>query len=308
MKIPGAWDCPVEERYRAPQGYYDSWFDYVWDFDRLPAASIGTPVSGIVLPLDGDAGFLLRRVAGAATLNTVAPLGFQIYDAVGRRFFSAAEDPTQVYTQDLAIAPEKEYPKSGHIQFDLANFQPLFRASGPTPASGIFLGQILFQGVKRYQGALAKPDYTYREEVFVYRTQFTLNWNAYVWAGGLPVTRAAPVKFTVRIDDYPFELLSMQLFDMATGLYPAALDPAFAMTVYDRNGKAMSNQPVLCRYLFANANVAVPGMYSRFSPGIVYETGSQLRFDISSLLLNADFIPVAPTYEICFAGVRRKRA
>jgi len=308
MKVAGLWDCPVEEQYEAPPGYYDEPYMYPFDFDMAAPALFGAPAMGLQVALDGDSDFLLRRVVGAYNLSVAGPGGFvpglQVYDAVGRKFFSQPIDPNQAWNADIALAPEKWYPASGQIWFDLALYNPSFRVSGPTPASGIFWGQMAFQGVRRFRGVLAKPTYTYKEKPFVYRApQVTLNWNAYLWGGGLPLSPSAPQTFVVPVNDYDFELLGMALVDAATGAYPWALDPPFKMTLYNQVQKAVYRRPVLPCYIFANAWPGI--MWSSFSPGIVYGAGSQIKFDIHSLLLAADLGPPAPVYDIMFFGVRR---
>lgn len=303
MKVAGAWECPVEEQYAAPAGFYDVPYIYAFDYDMAAAGLFTAAAPGLQVPLDGDSDFILRRVAGAGSLNTAGALGFQMYDSVRRRFFSNAIDPSQAFNLDIAIAPEKVYPASGQIWFDIAAYNPAFRASGASPASGIFWGQMALQGVRRFAGVLEKPTYQYTEKPFSYMTRFTLNWNAFLWAAGVPVTPTSPVQFVVPVNDYDFELLGMVLCDAATGAYPA-IDPPFKMTLYDKARVSVMKRPILSSYLFMNEPVV--GVYSRFpSPGIVYPAGSQILIDIHSLLMLNDYVPVAPVYDLTFLGVRR---
>jgi hypothetical protein len=305
MKAPGCWDCPVEEQYQAPPGFYDIPYTYPANFGDVNVTKLGQPVMGMRVPLDGDSEFILRRVAGAASFNvTATPQGFQVYDAIGRRFFSSPVWESANYLLDIPVVPEKGYPPAGQILYDIANFRPAIKMSGASPAAGIYYGQIAFQGVRRYPGALVKPGYRYRESPFTYTTRITINWNAYVWSGGLPVTPNAPRQFIVPVNDYEFELLGVRLFDVRTGAFPTAITMYFHL--YDRLNRTVSKSPLVD--VLAFENVTAPGLgllYNTFSPGLIYPAGGQIKFDVYSMLMSAELGPPAPVYEIEFFGIRR---
>jgi hypothetical protein len=255
---------------------------------------------------------VLRRVAGQRTLlnGGVVPLVtllLQVYDRDRRRFFSLPLDTAFPVGLDLAIGPEKTYPAGGGITFDLpSGIDPIVHLA-PVEAGSFRYGQIVFQGARRFPGERTRPTYFYREVPYTYRLPFAINWNVGAWAGGVLTSVAAPQPIYLAVNDYEFELLSMNLFNQATGLYPAAVvgGPVAAMTLYNAAGRAVSNAPILADYLFANA-LATTGYYSQgLSPTMVYPPGGQIKVDVSSLLAAADLGPPAPQYEIEFNGVRR---
>lgn len=275
--------------YQTPDGFGDTFFQYVFD-----AADEGLS-NGSTYSLKGvlvqNGAFLMRYWSGITTLAEK----LRIYDQYRRGFSDApilvGAGLSNFYGQ-MVVSPEVYYPDNGKIQFDLLNVQQTL--AGATKAS-----QLVFTGVRRREGRVSDPgpsNYTYYEKKFSIPGSFTLTGTA----------GAAPQTFYFQVNDYDFELRRIVL-----KLNTAALaNSPFKVFLYDQNKVTTSNKPVLSNQLMytnwqAPTSPAKPlanvGELAFFpSPPLLYRVNSVIQLDVSSLLTAAP-----ATFNLDFEGVRR---
>jgi hypothetical protein len=128
-----------------------------------------------------------------------------------------------------------------------------------------------------------------------------IDWRAYSPAG-LFAGAAPPHRFYLPIDHCDFELHQIAVTVTGTGTVPAIGTLAYMM-LYDQNSRGCSNAPLWMNYLETNA----PDSFGTvITPPLLYRTGSQIMFDITSKCLLSIGAPDLPlNLDIDFAGVRR---
>lgn len=142
--------------YSTPQGYGDTFYVYAYDSTTLPLTSGNNYFNQRVNILDGD--FILRWWKGCDLYSNISQ-GIQIRDKLQNQFFSDTLTPFSPAPNLLGayqstgwpVCPEKWYPDSGYIGFDLFSVLPNVAPS----TSG--MGQLAFYGVRRRKGYINDP-------------------------------------------------------------------------------------------------------------------------------------------------------
>lgn len=269
-------------------------FIYVFDADAL---TDGANYNELMVPLHKDSEFRLRRIAGRPVVTAAAAAGgrIQVRSDERKQLFAAPS----ATTPDQAVVPELVYAPGSAITFDLVN---VLRANNPTTGTPVYFSQLCFQGVRRYpEGGKPRQGtaYRYREMPFAIVTDIVVGWSGRLFPGELVM--AGPRQFNVQVQDYDFELhyitMTEQLVGLAGPVQPA--NQSVKLMLYDVDGNQIMSAPVCDFFL----GVGSRGYNSLFPiPPLAYPAGSQILFDISSLLANAS-LPC--NLEIAFCGARR---
>lgn len=267
-------------------------FIYVFDADAL---TNGLTYNDLMVPLHKDSEFLLRRIAGRPTVTAAPAAGgrIQVRSDERKQLFAA---PSAI-TPDQAVVPELAYAPGSAITFDLIN---VLRAGNATTGTAVFFSQLCFQGVRRFpSGGRPRQDtaYRYQEKPFAIVTDLVVNWSGRLFPG--EVVMDGPRQFNMQVQDYDFELYYITMTQQRFGGAVATCDQSIKMMLYDADGNQLMSAPVCDFFLSANGN----NYNSLFPiPPLVYPAGSQILFDLMSLLANAS-LPMA--LELAFCGVRR---
>lgn len=285
--------CDLDEPYAAPVGYFDQPFIYVYDADNPNGNGIPIPNGQdrrrAQLTTFTGSDFILRRIAGIDRVCT----SFQMRDVLARLVFNEDVD---THYRDFPIVPELLYPGGDGISFDLINVQ---KATGGN--CGVFLSQIVFQGVRRYKGYRRPPSYPYWEDPYSYTVDIGIDWGP----------TAQPQKFAIQIFDNDFELL--RILESIGGNAPGGplLAPsttsnvAVKLQLFDQVNEQVFSAPVIDDLIMDNSNTyqgIVP------VPGIVYRIGQAIRFELTSLFCpggvngGGTVLPI----QLKFEGVRRR--
>jgi hypothetical protein len=261
---------------------------YVYNGDAL--ADNATYLE-VTVPTEGDSDFHLRRGAG---INTVCRQ-FMARNAIRYQLFGRQINVGG--PGDYPLVPELVYPAASFISMDLIN---TLRSNNPYP--GVpgsipnYWSQIAFQGVRRYQGgALPRTGYPYYERPYTLTTAIVV-----AWAGRAPAAfqqLTVGQTFVVPVQDYDFELFKMSfLIQVAQAPVPVPSVDKVKMTLYDVEGRQMMSAPVvdeLLNDISVNYNSVYP------VPPVLYPVGSQIKFDIWSLLIDTE---IPATLEVNFHG------
>lgn len=288
----------IEQPYITPAGYRDFPFAYVYNANGL---TNGNNYLDIQVPTQGDSDFILRRVVGVTNcVASAASGGRWNYKGHNRQYAFGNQSTGVVPSPIWTVVPEKRFAYNEAIWIDLYDVLKAVNACGGTP---IPYAQIAFMGVKRFaldQGYRSQQStYQYKEMPQRYEYSLTINWAAY--SSG--TTFAQPKQFSQQMDNFDFELLRMTISE--AGQTGTLTRQDFAMTLYDPNSHQLSNAPIPQGYL--NSGRATPSGQATYAavtpvPSIVYPAGSQIKFDIQSLLCGTD---VPKTYNISFEGIWR---
>jgi hypothetical protein len=289
----------IEQPYITPAGYVDFPFSYVYDATGL---TDGQTYFSIGKQLQGDSEFILRRIVGVPTVIASSQAGgrFNFKNSSGSY---AAGNPGQgiCFNNVWPVVPEKRYAANRQIVFDLFDVSRSFNACGGTP---IFNSFIAFMGVKRFntnQGyPLNKTPYRYRPLKYSYSYSLTINWAHFNASGAVN----APLQFSQLLDAYDFELMRISV-SLASGATGTLATNDFQMTLYDQHAHQLSDLP-LNQGFFNNGRLS-PSQGPPYAgimpvPSLVYQGGSQIVFDITSMLCSTQ-IPL--TYNITFDGCWR---
>jgi hypothetical protein len=283
--------------YRVPDGFGDTFFQYVFDAQGAGLADGDTVYDRGVRVADGD--FVFRYWSGLSTLAD----GLVLYDWQKNRlssgFMRLGAGFPQVGFGQMPVIPELAYPVDSFLRFDLENVTQ--DVAGVDGGLTVYRSQLCFSGVRRRRGVYSDPlpsNYKFYEKPF--SIPYTLTINNYASSGGefLP-----PVQHRIRVEDFDFELRRVQLELESNGM-----PSPFKILLYDTNGVAVQNAPVLSNLFFnmpfAGAGFVSNGELNSFpSPPMLYSRGSAIQFDIYSLLFAP--VPLPATYRLLFFGVRR---
>ncbi|KKM77154.1 hypothetical protein LCGC14_1372880, partial [marine sediment metagenome] len=237
---------------------------------------------------------------------------FMLFTPQQNQRFSEAIDGRAAVV--FPIVPESTYPSGGSVYYNINGY-----ASSTALTFGqdavFYTNQILFQGVRRFIGRVINPApsrYDYTEKPFQYRVGLTLDWT-YLALPYADLTPEAPRKFVVPINDHDFELqrISVVVSDGAGGttVVNNIDSPSFRMVLYDYDQRTLMNEPVN----IAALNQSMTGnsrLFPEFPvPPIVYPAGSQIMYDITSMLDDpgGGGAPTAVDFSVMFQGVRRIR-
>lgn len=284
---------PDEQLYYTPDGYVDLPAYYVYDGVNL---TDGQNYNNLPVTIEYDSSFILRAILGVPSMVNATGGGFRLSNYSKSRVYS---DFIKGYSAHVAVAPEIIYPPNSQILFDLQAVLKAFNNQGG--GDHVSTSQIAFQGVKRYKPG--HPGYSgpafptpYDPSKFIvrpwaYRLPVTLNWNSL----------ALPKTFTVEIQDYDFELHTISVVDVTTGIAPTF--DLCRLQVYDQSAKRAMSSPINLTNI--NYLGMTGGLWAVFPvPYLLYPVWTQLRIDVSSLLATTD--PSAPySLEIMFNGMQR---
>lgn len=301
----------IVEPYQVPVGFLDVPFAYV--FDASGMADNVAEIQNNSLQMDSDSDFILRHIAGVPTSVNGATGKFNFKNASGSY---ANGNPTSgiFVANNWPVVPEKLYPANSQIAFDLYNTLRSFNVCGGTP---IYNAQIAFMGVKRVRDTGAyrthRTLYRYRQRNYSYSQNLTINFPHFAASGAA----TGPVRFSVQLDSYDFELLRISITpnNMAanppTGQPGTLLTNDFRMILYDAQYHATSGSPTpggnALNQGFINAGrpsaAAAPPYQAMWPvPTMVYPAGGQILYDIVSMLCVGQ-LPIS--YNIMFEGIWR---
>lgn len=267
-------------------------FIYVYDADALVN---GANYNELMVPLHEDSQFLLRRIAGRPVVTAAAAAGgrIQVRSDERKQLFAG---PSAILS-DQAVVPELSYAGGSAITFDLTN---VLRAGNLTTGTPVYFSQLCFQGVRRFSSTTVpekRTAYRYQEKPFAIVTDLVVNWSGRLFPGELVMD--GPRQFNAQVQDYDFELYYLTLTQQRFGGAVLPCDQSIKLMLYDADGNQLMSAPVCDFFLSANG----VGYNSLFPvPPLLYPAGSQILFDIMSLLPNV-LQPMA--LEIAFCGVRR---
>lgn len=286
------------EEYRAPNGAVDFPFVYVYDASGLTDAK---SYQDIQIPVQGDSDFILRAIKGVnLCVDTPANGGKFSYKNASCSYANANPTSGIISTANWCVLPEKLYPANSGVFIDLYTTLRHFNACGGTP---IYDSNIGFFGAKRFpQGSeygQPQTSYKFRRKPQTYEFTLTIDWAHFDTSGAVAPYR----RFIQQMDNYDFELLGFRV-EQSGQVSPLARND-FQITLYDRNMHATCSGPV--NQAFLNSARATPQTAPPYrtqwpSPILIYPAGSQICFDIVSLLCSTS---VPQSYLISFVGVWR---
>jgi hypothetical protein len=270
--------------YEVPRGCHDVPFIYLFDANDLVNGQ--DYISRLSQRVDGDAQFILRRIAGASSVAD-----FFSYRNASSSYVWTPPMAVAGQQADIGIPGGKLYPPSGQIRFDLLNVAKAVAASGGTD----FLAYLAFQGAKRFP--YEKPG-----AVCQYRTrgyQYVLNIPAVDW------TRGQYRTFTKKIENTgDFELLRIVQVN-ATNV-PDIRTGVFNYMLYDPHGWQMMSAPVPDSYICDVINgilttdaAPMPGVFP--VPGMLYPRMSHIKVDLYA----TESTPQGDCWQIIFDGLER---
>lgn len=272
------------------QDYFDLPFYYVQDMSSF---ADGQSYDGLSIPIDRDAEFRLRAVFG---IYLVCAGGLYFYDGQGRPVTPAGF----IYpgNQPLIIQPEIVYPPAGQIRFNIKNVQRANYAYA-NPATRAYYSRLVFAGVKRFTGQVARNMLDYQKGRFEYKHRpyiQTANLDVNVTSHVPPypsTTLRPPFTSRIEIDNHDFDVFSL----LAS---PALASNKLLIMPYDAAGRQLANEFVPSSFLAWQPHR--PWACFPSTP-ILYVSGSSIRFDWMSLYTDNDTLPV--TIPFSFAGARR---
>ncbi len=306
--------CPVEEQYRPPSGYYDLPFIYVYDYENAVAAG-ADPRAGLdfafqSVHIEGDSEFILRRVA---RYSIDSADDFMLYSPDRNRMFSA--EMLGATQSIFAVMPERRFPPGGALRFDIFNW-----ASSGTLAFGgqgpfVCHAQVLFQGVRRFQGTFANPrpsKYDYKEKPYSFRFPLGLT-TTYLLAPYAGLNRNPDQVFAQKVDNHDFELQRISIVDTTNGNVVTGINsPSFKIMLCNQGRYQLMSDFVYVsaiNQIFGGAQTT--GQLDRQAaqfpvPPIIYQARSDIEFHVRSF--QDDPTGAAPdlaNYDIVFGGVQR---
>lgn len=278
---------------------YTKPYFYVLDFDAIPD---GTNLNNYALPTFDFCDFYLRRVAGWNFVK--APTGrLQIYGPDQNKFFFS---PIQNIVRDFPVIPQMKYQTNSSIVIDNSNVLRANNAYTGVPGSvPNYFSQLCFQGIRQYITPVAnRGGYSnFREKPYTYTFRLE-NYTKTGRVGPAFQVLDLPDTYTVRIDNYDFvwdaTIISVRLLGGESVFQGwQASEGNFKLTFYDLQNVAYSNAPVLDVFY----NTSARNNVSCFPiPSLVFPVGSDIKFDLWSLLTNGR----APAFlEITFIGRNR---
>jgi len=274
--------------------------------------------------------FLLRRVnpsflSVGPQLVSDPPGGLKLRDALTRDRFSNPRPLTATAYDitgypmncDLPIGPEMQWPTNSQILFDLYGLKLRYNVQVPgADPNTVPLSQLLFQGVRRFPNPA--PDNRilrqgWEHRYYVYPLVIPINWT--YWKGGLaPNGQSQPVRFTVNIQNWDFELLEIRTYNdfIPHGCSTLAAVECARVILYDWSLTALMNAPVNLNAINSVLTTAPQGgMYApgnfagsgAICPSLLYPNRSNITLDVYSMLNQDNKLTNSIT--ILFVGRRR---
>ena len=261
-------------------------FIYVYDADGL---TNGLTYNELMVLLHEDSEFLLRRIGGRPEVAQF----IQVRSDERRQLFAA---PVHIPAEQ-AIVPELKYRPGSAITFDLVNVLRLGNATTGTP---VYYSQLAFQGVRRFPAGNRAPKdsaYRYQEKPFAIVTDMIVNWSGRLFPGETVI--AGGRQFSTPVQDYDFELHYITMTQQRFGGAVLPCNQSIKLMLYDADGNQLMSAPV-CDFFLGAGSINYNSLFP--VPPLVYPAGSQILYDIHSLLANAS-VPMA--LELAFCGARR---
>jgi hypothetical protein len=280
--------------YKTPPGCHDVPFIYLFEGNDL---TNGTDlINRLSVKLDDDAGFILRRIAGA---QSVAQFFTYRNNSGGYVWLPPMSTlgPTGGNSNqaDISVTPEKFYgglSAAGQIRFDVLNVQKAVALSGGSD----FIAAIAYQGVKRFPWDIKEPTVCpYRLRSF----EYTLPIPSVDWV------RGQYRRFSVKIDKTgDFELDSISQVN-ATNI-PDTRTGVFNYMLYDPHHWQMMSAPVPDGLIIDQLNgilttdpAPMPGVFP--CPAMLYPRLSQIVVDLYA----TQSVPQGDCWQIVFRGMER---
>lgn len=278
---------------------------FIYTFDADTAGNANAPLTNgvdyknLVVNLNSDAPFLLRRVAGLPNVGVGQDTRWRMFNQQGA--YIQAKPFLTDNVDDYPIIPEMLFNPGAQIRFDLDDIglgANAFAAGGSTP---VYYSQVAFQGVKVLQGSGYVTPYRYYERFYSYTQALTIDY-----AGRVAPTYTAlerPRNYSLELNDYDFELLYINLqIKLANAAASASVpsDRKVKLMILDQYQNQLMSAPVLDSTLNWGSglnNSVFP------CPGVVYPVGSFLRYSVVSLLVENE---VPATLYVTFTGKWRK--
>jgi hypothetical protein len=271
-------------------------FIYVFDADTA-GASGGTLTNGadyknLTIPVNRDAPFLARRLAGRPLIGNQ----LQLYDRTSNY---VSTDPFAV-PPDYPLIPEMLFDPASQIRFDLIGVDAATasRAYGVPGSVNNYWTQLIFQGVKRFRDLQPyQTPYRYFDKVYSYPLDCSITYTGRL--APAYTAPSTPTRFSIEVRDFDFELYTISLqADLANAAIQQS-DTFFKLMLFDQYANQLFSAPVLdsfLNYTGAVNNAVFP------CPPLVYPVGSHIVFDVYSLLIAAQ---VTATLTVTFTGVQR---
>lgn len=283
--------------YKTPNGFVDMPYCYLFDATAL---TDGSSYPNLSVVTDNDSDFIMRRIVGAdLCLNANATGKFQVRDESQVQFFQSPIRPGRLPNASISgswpVMPEKVYPASSQINFDLLGVSRNFTADTPDIYNSFFG----FWGVRRYSRNAVyvhNTDYAYHELPYTYQEGLTIDWGH--WTAGSGGIANNVRQFGIQILETDFELCAIGV-TYADGTLVSAND--FQLSLYDPSGtRKLSNLPVNLPYFNFNApsNYGAPVFPV---PSIVYPMKGHINFEITSMLP----FGTVKSYVLHFMGIWR---
>ncbi len=279
--------------YKTPQGCHDVPFIYLFEGNTLTNGS--DQINKLSVKLDSDAGFILRRIAGAQSVAEFFSYRNNSGSYVWLPPISTLGPTGGLSNQaDISVAPEKLYgglDAAGQIRFDLLTVAKAVALSGGTD----FIAAIAFQGVKRFPWDVEEPPCPYRLRSF----EYTLPIPSVDWV------RGQYRRFSVKIDKTgDFELDSISQIN-ATNI-PDTRTGVFNYMLYDPHKWQMMSAPVPDGLIVDQLNgiltsdpAPMPGVFP--APAMLYPRLSQIIVDLYA----TQSVPQGDCWQIIFRGQER---
>lgn len=303
----GGTDCSRRDRpYQTPPGFADHPYIYVFDPSLIPHLTL-TPAANfnnLSLSLEAYSEFFCRRLTGTETIAQK----IQVRDKIQTPWFL---NPI-AFKYDKAIIPERSYPSAGTISFDLLNIAQRFNTNSEGGLN-VPVSQVLFQGIRRYQSsgdplAHRKSSYDWYAKEFTYVVPVTVNWK--YWVDPTSVTSGVqnPRRFSLEILNYDFDLYNLSIYRPDNNTWS---NGNLKVLLYDGGEYQVSGGPVI-DYMYSSDGESISGANATRSftngafpcPPLLYRVGSQIQFDVTSLLTNV-VGPPPITFQFEFSGVQR---
>jgi hypothetical protein len=167
----------------------------------------------------------------------------------------------------------------------------------------VYFSQLAFQGVRRFPASTPRETaYRYYEKPYAWSSNIVVNWSGRLAPG--ETVMAAGQQFNVPVQDYDFVFHYLALTEQLVGLAPPfnAIQPcnqSIKLMLYDVDRNQLMSAPV-CDFLLGYGSRNYNSLFP--VPPLVYPAGSQILFDIHSLLR----ITTLPcNLQITFFGTRR---
>ncbi len=303
----GETDCSRRDKtYQTPPGFADHPYIYVFDPITIPHLTL-TPASNVFnlsVPLEAYSELLVRRLSG---LETIAQK-IQVRDKIQTPWFL---NPI-AFKYDKAVIPERSYPSAGTISFDLYNIAQRFNTNGEGGLN-VPVSQILWQGIRRYESSgdpliHRKSNYDWRAKEYTYVMPITVDWKYWVDPTSATSGQQPPRKFSLEILNYDFDLYNLSIYRPDNNTWS---NGNLKVLLYDGSEHQLSGQPVI-DYMYSSDGESISGANATKSftngafpcPPVLYRVGSQIQFEVTSLL--TDVVGPPPiTFVFEFSGIQR---